>query len=113
MLLAQTIDKKIGIGDIGQQPATANWPFKNIGPFVGNIVIAGMILAGLVTFLMLIWGGVQYITSAGDKVQAESARNKMTNALIGLVIVIGSYGIIKLIEAFFGINILQSRFPTP
>ena len=113
MIIAQSVANKNPIGNIGTQPAVANWPFKNIGPFIGNIIIAGMVFAGLVAFLMLIFGGVQYITSAGDKAQTEVARDKMTNALIGLVIVIGSYGIIKLIEAFFGVNILQSRFPTP
>ena len=112
MLIAQSVQNKNPIGNIGTQPAVADWPYKNVGVFVGNIIIASMVLAGLVTFLMLVWGGVQYITSSGDKAQTESARNKMTYALIGLVIVIGSYGIIKLIEAFFGINILQSRFPT-
>jgi len=112
MLIAQSVSQKIPV-DITAQAAVADWPFKNVGPFVGNIVIAGMVLAGLSTFLMLVYGGVQYITSGGDKAQTESARNKITYALIGLVIVIGSYGIIKLIEAFFGLNILQSRFPTP
>jgi len=113
MILAQTVSNKIPIGNIGEQPAVVNWPYKNVGAFVGNIVIAGMVLAGLITFLMLVWGGVQFITSSGDKVQTEQARNKITYSLIGLVIVIGSYGIITLIESFFGLNILQSRFPTP
>lgn len=112
MLLAQSVGNKIPV-DIAAQSAVADWPFKNIGTFVGNLVIAAMVFAGLITFLMLIYGGVQFISSSGDKAQTESARNKITYALIGLVIVIGSYGIIKLLESFFGLHILQSRFPTP
>ena len=113
MKLAQSVSEKIDIGDIGNQPAVVNWPYKNIGKFTANLVIAAMILGGLITFILLVWGGVRYLTAQGDKEQVESARNTITYALIGLVIVIGSYAIIKLIEAFFGVNILESRFPTP
>jgi len=86
--------------------------FTNFGSLLGNIVLAAMIISGLMVFFYLIWGGVQYITSGGDKEQAESARNRITYALIGLVIVIGSYAITKLIEAFFGVNILAFKLPS-
>ena|SRR3989344_6970739 len=111
MLIAQSLSKKIPI-NILEQPAVADWPYKDVGSFVGNIIISAMVLSGIVTFLMLVFGGVQYITSGGDKAQTESARNKITYAIIGLVIVVGSYAIIVLMEAFFGISILKSRFPT-
>lgn len=112
MLIAQSVSNKIPV-NIPEQPAVANWPYKDVGSFVGNIIISAMVLAGVTTFLMLVYGGVQYITSSGDKAQTESARNKITYSIIGLVIVVGSYAIITLIEAFFGINILKSQFPTP
>jgi len=97
--------------------AEANLPlkgrvsFENIGTLLGNIVIAAMVIAGLMVFFYLIMGGIQYITSGGDKAQAEAARDRITYALIGLVIVVGSFAIIKLIEAFFGIHIIDFRFP--
>lgn len=113
MYIAQSVSEKVDIGDIGNQGAVVNWPYKNIGPFVANLVIAGMILGGLVTFLLLVYGGLRYLTASGDKEQVENARNTITYALIGLVIVIGSYAIINLVEAFFGVNILNAEYPTP
>ena len=86
--------------------------FTNIGELLGNIIIASMVIAGLMVFFYLIMGGIQYITSGGDKAQAEAARNRITYALIGLVIVVGSFAIIKLIESFFGLSILNPRLPT-
>jgi len=85
--------------------------FSNFGELLGNIVIAAMVIAGLMVFFYLIMGGIQYITSGGDKAQAEAARDRITYALIGLVIVVGSFAIIKLIEAFFGINIINFELP--
>ena len=86
--------------------------FTNIGTLLGNIIIAAMVIAGLMVFFYLIMGGIQYITSGGDKAQAEAARDRITYALIGLVIVVGSFAIVKLIEAFFGINIINFKLPS-
>jgi len=89
-----------------------NMSFSNIGTLIGNIIIAAMVISGLMVFFYLIMGGIQYISSGGDKAQAEAARDKITYALIGLVIVIGSFAIIKLIEQFFGLSILNPTLPT-
>ena len=90
----------------------SNMSFPDIGTLIGNIIIASMVIAGLMVFFYLIMGGIQYISSGGDKAQAEAARNRITYALIGLVIVVGSFAIIKLVEQFFGLNILKPTLPS-
>jgi len=51
----------------------------------------------MIAVLMIIWGGVQYLTSAGDTNKAESGKKTITYAFIGLVIAALSYAIIKVI----------------
>lgn len=80
-------------------------------------VIAGLIrlvlvVVALVFFAILIFGGLQWITSGGDKANVEKARNRITHALIGLAIVFVAWAIIKLIGTLFGIDILQLEIPT-
>jgi hypothetical protein len=57
-------------------------------------------------------GAIQWITSGGDKGQLEGARNKITNALIGLIIVGASWAVFTLIGQFFGIALPTIKFPT-
>lgn len=80
----------------------------------GNLTMAGLIaslingailLSALAVLLYLILGGFQWLTSGGDKGKTESARNKITSSLIGLLIVIASWAIFNLILQFFGINL--------
>jgi len=80
----------------------------------GNLTMAGLIaslingailISALAVLLYLILGGFQWLTSGGDKGKTESARNKITSALIGLLIVIASWAIFNLILQFFGINL--------
>ncbi len=65
------------------------------------------LLAGVLVFLfILITGAIQWITSGGDKQALESARGKISNALIGIIILFAVFAVIRLIETFFHINIL-------
>lgn len=66
-----------------------------------------LVVAALVAFVFLIVGGIKWITSGGDKEQTAKAQSTITAALVGLVIVFAAWAIIKLIEAFFGIDILK------
>ncbi len=84
--------------------------FNNLGKITIPGIIMGLltlllIVAALVFFFMLVIGGVRWILSGGDKAAAEAARNQITAALIGLVIVFAAWAIAQLIGVFFGVNI--------
>lgn len=48
-----------------------------------------------------------WITSGGEKGKVEAARQQMTNAAIGLIIVIAAYSIVGIVGGVLGINILN------
>jgi len=94
-------------------PKPTGFAFDNIGKLISNAVALGLIIAALLVFVYLVFGGIQWITSGGDKAGVESARNRITAALIGLVIVAAAWAIIKIIEAFFGITIVGGPISIP
>lgn len=64
------------------------------------------IVSGLAMLVFLVMGGVQFITSGGDKVQAQAARDRITYALIGILVVAASFAIVAVLENVLGITIL-------
>lgn len=50
---------------------------------------------GLIAVFILIVSGLQYITAQGNSDQIRSAKNRLTNVIIGLVLYIMSYGILE------------------
>lgn len=62
------------------------------------------IFAAIAALLFLIWGGISWITSGGEKEKIEAARNKIVYAIIGLVVILSSYLIINTVGSLFGIN---------
>ena len=71
-----------------------------------------LVISALIAFVFLIIGGIKWITSGGDKDRTAGAQKTLTAALIGLVIVFAAWAIIKLIQTFFGIEILELKIPT-
>lgn len=73
---------------------------------ISNLVSStiGIITVGATIWFMfqLIIGGINWLASGGDKTKLQEARDRITNAFVGLVIVMASWGIIAILGAFFG-----------
>ncbi len=82
-----------------------NFKVSDVGTAIKNVINASLVIAALVAFIYLILGGIQWITSGGDKSAMESARNKITQAIVGLIIVAAAYAVMNLVSSFLGLNI--------
>jgi len=66
-----------------------------------NVVFA---IIGLVLLAYIIYGGVLWITSAGDPQRLQKAQGAIVNALIGFAIVILSWSIVTVVMTMFGLR---------
>lgn len=87
------------------------------GVRVTGQVIRGLIniafIAGSIIFVaMLILGGIQYISSSGDKENLQKSTKRISSALIGLVILFSLYVILGLLSAFTGLDLVNLTIPT-
>lgn len=72
-----------------------------------------LLIAFVLAFIFLLIGGLRWITAGGDEKAVAGARGMITGALIGLVIVLLAYAIIKLVETFFGVTIISGDLCIP
>ena len=97
--------------DIKMIPETVT-PFKNLGDLLASGIQIALLAAGLMVLMMVIWGGIQYVTSGGDKELAQAAQKRITAALVGLVIVVAAYALAVILEKVLGIKIVSGiTFP--
>lgn len=71
-----------------------------------------VIFGGLMVFLQLVWGALNWILSGSNPDRLKRAKDQMFNGIFGLVILVLSYAIVKLISTFTGLNILNPAWPT-
>lgn len=84
-----------------------------LGKFISNLISLFLIIGAIMAFFLLLIGGIQWMTSGGDKAGIEAARGKITSALVGLLILFSAWAIILLIEKFLGITILGGPITLP
>jgi len=93
----------------GFQPLTGV-KFPNLASAVIQVLF---VATGVLFVIFVLIGGVQWVSSGGDKEGLDSARKKIKNALIGLTIVLGIYAFGGILNAVFGVDLFSVCFPGP
>lgn len=90
--------------DIGIQGQRVKGPLVGIntlGDLVTKAVNFLVPLAGIILFLVFIWGGYSYMMSQGNPEKVKSAQAKLKTGIIGFVLLITSYLIVNIISRIF------------
>lgn len=103
---AGTINVREGaIGNLGK---------ITIGALISTVIKVLVIVAAVLFFLWLVLGGINWIVSGGDKAKTEAARQQITSALVGLVIVFSAWAIAQLIRVLFDVDLFNLKIePVP
>lgn len=80
--------------------------FDTIGSLVSVVAQNAFVLAGIIAFVLLIFGGFGFIVGAGagDTKQMEQGKKAITGAVLGLIIIVGSVWILQIVETLTGMN---------
>jgi hypothetical protein len=99
-----------GIGPLGEVipgpgagPIAALKLTNTISTIVGFITV----MAGIWFMVQLIIGAFGWISAGGDKQHLDNSKKRVTNAIIGLFMVVVSFAFFAIIGAFFGLDVLN------
>ncbi len=85
-----------------------------LGNLLTNITTTIAIVAGVLLFGMFIYGGITWLTAAGNEDQTEKAQKILSSAVVGLVIVVAAYFITEILGSALGFgSIFDLNFPQP
>jgi hypothetical protein len=107
ILLQSTVDIRGSLANLSGGPKFQADLGIVIASFFGLVILIG----GLLTFMNLILGGLNYVTAGGDKGKIEKAREKIIQSIIGLAILAAAFAIFAVVQYFFGINIVKIGGP--
>jgi hypothetical protein len=71
--------------------------FEDIPGLIGGVFNAILAIVGALALILLALGGIQYMTSGGDKIAVEQSRGRITSAVVGLMIVFGAWIVINFV----------------
>lgn len=84
--------------------------FKSLGDIISALLPLLFVFAGLGVLLYLLYGGFQLMTSGGDPKGIAEGKGKITNAVVGFVIIFVAFWVIQAVGIIFGIEGLQQIF---
>jgi hypothetical protein len=68
------------------------------GAFIGNFYQFALMLGGVMAFGVIVYGGVKYMTSAGNPSGQSDAKEWIESALLGLLLLVGAYFVLNVIN---------------
>lgn len=83
----------------GSETTFAEWLARIFGAILG--------VSTLLVLIYLVWGAISWITSNGDSSKVQKARDQMTQAVIGLIVLAASTAIFMLVQNALGIEVLN------
>ncbi len=78
-------------GDAAGVNADADNP--TLPTIVGNVIKAALVLIGTIFLILFVYGGILWMTARGNSEQTEKAKKIITEATIGLLIVLGAWAV--------------------
>jgi len=88
-----------------------NFQSGSFGNIISAVITLLFIVAVVVALIFLIYGGIKWIVSGGDKTAVESARNHIVAAIVGLVIAFAAYFLLNIVAGIFGIDLKLIKLP--
>ncbi|MDD4938082.1 MAG: hypothetical protein PHX34_03675 [Candidatus Shapirobacteria bacterium] len=80
--------------------------YQNVGDVITNLLPYIFVIAGLILLFMLILGGITLMTSAGNPDKTKAGYGRITQALIGFLIIFIAYFVAQLVEVMLGVKFL-------
>ncbi len=102
--LAQATSNWVGLEKAGPNGPADVATISSLVSVFGNVIRAVTAFAGVVLFVMLVIGGFTFLFSGGDQKKLEKAKGTISNAIIGLALLVGSYLILLIIQKVTGIQ---------
>lgn len=82
----------LGVFDFGQ---SINLSQADPRTIAANLINEVLKFVGILLLIMILWGGFLYMLSGGDEEKTKKATGVIRNAIIGVVIILCAWGIVR------------------
>ncbi len=100
-----TLDKLNAVNPLLTK-STVGEAISTPGGLISRLLEFAIPLAGLLLFVMIVWGGFEILMGSTNKKSLDAGKNRITAAIIGFILLFSAYWIVRVIGVIFGITIL-------
>lgn len=79
-----------GLGDVGGAAELSDTELPEI---IGTLINVFLSILGIIFLVLVLYAGFLWMTAAGDTGKVDKAKTLLTQAIIGLILILASYAI--------------------
>lgn len=105
---------EINIGDVAKDRdivGTANYEPDDgeagFAALLGQVLGIVATIAVIILLIMLLWGGIEWITAGGDKSKIEKARNRITQSILGIIVLAAVVVLFMIVQNLLGFQLFE------
>ncbi|MFH1840545.1 MAG: hypothetical protein ABH807_00065 [Candidatus Shapirobacteria bacterium] len=101
---------------LGQGGAAPTKGAEIVGDTIARLMSTAFIAGGIVLLAMLVWAAIDWIGAAGEENRLKAAKNKISNAIIGFVILVSVRAVLGFLAGALEVSWLDSlkiTWPSP
>lgn len=76
------------------------------GALLGQILTIVVTIGAIIVIIMLLWGGLEWVTSGGDKAKIEKARTRIMQSIIGMIVLAATIAIFMMLQVFLDFELI-------
>lgn len=96
-LVGASAKEQLCKGATGNTSCTKSGEENDLTAVITNVVNILLFIIGAASVIMIVIGGLRYVTSGGDSGSVNSAKNTILYAIVGLVIAFMAYAIVNFV----------------
>ncbi len=105
-------DSNYGLDDTAKEAGLMG-AGSNLPTVLGTVIGAGLSMISVVFFVLIVYGGIMYMTARGDSSRTEKGVSTIIAATVGIVIVMGAYALTNFVFNIGGFGGPQTPPPPP
>ena len=87
---AHAVDIGTGLGDVGTGTGLSEADLPTV---IGTLISIFLGILGIIFLILVLYAGFMWMTAAGNESKVETAKKLLTQAVIGLILILASYAI--------------------
>ncbi|MBP7774942.1 hypothetical protein KA078_04080 [Candidatus Woesebacteria bacterium] len=108
-LAEKSLGSFVPINDFAQNPTTQDGALNSLEIFISHMLGLLTIIGSIFFVVSFFLAALNWISAQGESAKLQKSREQMIQGVVGLVIIIASYGIIGLIGTVVGLNLLSPK----
>ncbi|MCL2037520.1 pilin [Candidatus Saccharibacteria bacterium] len=75
---------------------------RDLNSTIQQVINIMLFIIGILSVIMIIWGGISYVLSRGDPEKVKNAKNTIIYAIVGLIVAILAFAIVQWVFSLLG-----------